>query len=201
MKNVLAALLALCATVTYLKGAPDSTDVVPTGVYRLRLTAAGGIQRSFFAEPRTQFESGRTSNGASIVVRALWQPEHLLSVGLVSGFTTIASDRLDTPMGEDRVELTLSAIPMQLAFAMRFAGFEVGTGIGGYLLISTASVQNEVATASSQFEIGVSAWLGYTAQLTDQLGIGAELCLHNLSYRRITGIAPQVRLRYDLFTY
>lgn len=201
MISTLRVILLLCTSAVFLKGAPDTTEAVPTGAYRLRLTVAGGFQRSFFAQPRTQFDSGRSSDGASLVVRALWQPEHLLSVGLVSGFTTIARDRLDNPVGDGRVDLTLSAIPLQMAFAMRLAGFEVGTGIGGYLLISTAAVRAETTSASSQFEIGVSAWLGYTVQVTDRLGVGGEVCVHNLSYRRVTSLAPQVRLRYDLFTY
>lgn len=201
MTSALCLFLLLCTSAVCLKGASDTTQAVPTGVYRLRMTAAGGLQRSFFAQPRTQFDGGRTADGASLVIRALWQPEHLLSVGLVSGFTTISRDRLDNPLGDGRVELTLSAIPLQMAFAMRFAGFEVGTGVGGFLLISTAAVRAETTTASSQFEIGVSAWLGYTVQLTDRLGVGGEVCLHNLSYRRVTSVAPQLRLRYDLFTY
>lgn len=171
-----------------------------TGIYRLRLSVSGGYQRSYFREQRAPGVEGLQSNGSSFLARGLWHPNHLLSVGLVSGLVTLARDEV---ADDDRqpVSLSLTGIPVHLAFAMQTRGFQIGAGVGGYQLVSSTSVGGLDKSIGTQFELGVHAWLAYTLMLTERLGIGAEVSTHTLSYRGITSIAPHLRVEYVLVTY
>lgn len=171
-----------------------------TGIYRLRLSVSGGFQRSYFREQRAPGIESTQSNGASFLVRGLWHPNHLLSLGLVSGYVTFAQDRT-TAEGGQPIELALTGIPMHIAFAMETKGFQLGAGVGGYQLVSSTSINGRDKTIGTQFELGVHAWLAYTLMLSERLGIGAEVSTHTLSYRGITSIAPHLRVEYVLVTY
>jgi len=193
MRILVSAVMVVVAWSTGL--AQDST-----GLYRLRLSVSGGVQRSYFREQRAPGIESTQSNGASFLARGLWHPNHLLSVGLVSGYVTFAQDRT-TAEGGQPVELALTGIPLHIAFAMQTYGFQVGAGVGGYQLVSSTSINGRDKTVGSQFELGVHAWLAYTLMLSDRLGLGAEVSTHTLSYRGITSIAPHLRLEYVLVTY
>lgn len=170
------------------------------GIYRLRLSVSGGYQRSYFREQRAPGVEGLQSNGSSFLARGLWHPNHLLSVGLVSGLVTLSRDEIIDENGNP-VALALTGIPLHLAFAMQTRGLQIGAGVGGYQLVSSTTVGERDKSIGTQFELGVHAWLGYTLMLGERLGIGAEVSTHTLSYRGITSIAPHLRVEYVLVTY
>jgi hypothetical protein len=169
-------------------------------VYRLRLSLNGGYQSSYFRTPRAPGIEALQSNGSSFIARAMWHPEHMLSAGIATGVVTFAQDNIVDDQGSN-LKLALTGIPMHIAFAMQTYGFEVGAGVGGYYLISTAQTNGVDRSTSSQFELGVHAWVGYTVMLWSRLGLGVELSTHTLSYRGVTSIAPHLRLEYVLVTY
>ncbi len=171
-----------------------------SAVYRIRLSLNGGYQSSYFRAPRAPGIESLQSNGSSFIARAMWHPEHLLSAGVATGVVTFAQDNIVDDQGGS-LNLALTGIPMHIAFAMQTYGFEIGAGVGGYYLISTAQSNGADRSTSSQFELGVHAWVGYTLMLWSRLGIGAELSTHTLSYRGVSSLAPHIRLQYVLSAY
>lgn len=181
---------------------PDTTHPGPP--YRLEVYVSGGPQISWFRERRTPFSLETGAGGTNLMGRVMWHPDHLLSVGLLSGWTSFSTEQLNVSNveGEPRtLEAHLTAIPMQIAFGMQKWGVEIGVGIGAYWLFSDIGRENGVRATSSQIESGVSAQLAYTLMITDRFGIGPEVNVHALSYRGIVSASGQLRLRYDLLTY
>lgn len=194
-------LFVVCLGAAAARGAAVPADTVPPpSPYRLEIHVAGGIQWAQFRDQRTPLSPNDVQRGGAGIARVMWHPDHLLSAGVMTGFVTLARETI-TPQSGVPLDLALSAIPVQLSFAMQKFGVEIGVGIGGYQLISSAGSQGNRSIASSQFEIGVSAYAGVSLSITDRFAIGPEVMLHTLSYRGITAYAAHLHLRYDLFTY
>lgn len=182
----------------------QDTAQVNKANYRLELYASGGPQMSWFRDRRTPFSANTGAAGTNLMMRMMWHPDHILSVGLLSGWTSISTERLyvsNTNGQEQILDAHLSAIPMQIDFGIQKWGFELGVGIGAYWLFSDLGREGGVLSTSSQIESGVSALFAYTFMLTDDFGIGPELNVHALSYRGITSASALLRIRYDLHKY
>lgn len=198
------ALFMLLAVAPLMEMKAQQDTVHPGPPYRLELYVSGGPQISWFRERRTPISVETGAAGTNLMARAMWHPDHLLSVGLLSGWTSFSTEQLQLTNAEGElrtVDAHLTAIPMQIAFGMQKGGVEIGVGIGAYWLFSDVGRTDGVRATSSQIESGVSAMLAYTYMFTDRLGIGPEVNVHALSYRGITAASGQIRVRYDLFTY
>lgn len=208
MRYLCSLIVVLAAAVSLHAQQTDSTHGVdttlPPNVYCLKLFVSGGMQFTVFKEPTTAVGNRRSFAMPTFNVRAMWKPEHLLSVGLMSGYTTLARETLtaqDIPQLQGDLHLELDAIPMMMVFAMQQYGVELSVGIGAYYLTSTSTGSRLGDTRSTDFTLGVSLLAGYTYKFSDRFGLGVEAGLHNLSSRGIFGIAPALRLEYDFYTY
>jgi hypothetical protein len=110
----------------------------------------------------------------SFVGRFMWEPEHILSVGIESGYY-----RLYTISGSDSLHAKIanSAIPIQLVISMKFLkSFYFNFSMGQSKLINKVT-----ADVSGNFD--ASAWsladftgtLGYQYHLPSRISFGAEL--------------------------
>lgn len=172
-------------------------------VFRIRTTISGSVQLTRYSVEPTPQSTSRSFPGSAFVGRVLWLPDHLLAVGLQSGYMLFSREQLSAPedLGIGQVEAALGAIPIQLALTMSPAPFEIGVGIGVYYLQSLWKVKGENQLTSSDFEYGVSGWIGYELALSQRLAIGPELSFHALSNRGIVSVAGGVRVRFDAYRY
>jgi len=125
---------------------------------------------------------GLNLTGFGGTVRAMWHPEHLLSVGIETGYQHIYSLQTDvTPFGfgKENAEVSMESVPVMAVLSMRIFPrslpyFELKYATGIYLLISRGSgFGNKMA--STQFSIGVVAAATYLVPVTGTLSLGGEL--------------------------
>jgi hypothetical protein len=176
-------------------------------IYRVETYGSGGY--AFRLNPPV-VPQGLTYNdgGFGGIFRAMWRPEHLLSVGLEIGYLHVA-DVLTTPPpgplpgGGPFISgsITLSATPIFLVFAMQKYGIDIGAGIGLYSLSVSGNQASGIPVESDGNEIGYMFLVGYTLPITRRLGVGAEVQLLEFTDRPIGLLVPQIRVRWILLEY
>lgn len=171
--------------------------------YRVELVGSVLAQATSFDVAPTSLSATDRFTGSSLMGRAIWRPNHYLGVGLQTGYTTFSAEEFGDQLPSTVAEAyaSLRAIPVHIVLSMRAYGFEVGTGIGVYLLESVWRVNGEQRVNSTAGELGVSSWVGYDFPLLDKLSIGPEVHLHVLSGRGITALGAGFRMRYDILRY
>lgn len=201
MEAFLAALLIVCA--------PQDTanimrrDSSLRSYYRVEATVVGAIQATRYENRPTLVSAGQVFQGTSFGGRLMWHPDHLLSVGLSSGFVTFSRERLkvdDFNGVPQDIVVDLTGIPVQVVVAMQPGHFQFGIGLGMYFLTSHTSV-NGGKFSSSDYTYGATTWLAYDYPLTSALTVGPEIGLHVLSNTGLSSAMVGVRLKLDLLTY
>ncbi len=134
----------------------------------------------------------------------MWEPEHLLRVGIESGYLqlySLDSKVYDTIFGSSDVFLTLHGVPIILLSATEILPkFEVIAGIGGIILISEVeSFGNNVRSVSwsSAYEFGVS----YLTPVAKKLKMGGELKSFYISSTDNFQVSLQLKFKFDFYSY
>lgn len=179
----------------------QQTDGFKLGAFRVETElCAGPLYSNFLKHP---YAPGESDNALGMITfaRVLWHPDHLLGVGLLSGYILFVSDshwRVDSNSSTE-VSGRLTAIPLMIDVSMQKGHFDVGAGLGGYIL---STVLTDSATSrSSKFELGILAHASYHMPIGGGWYLGPELVINFLSYRGIASVAPQLELKYDLIAY
>lgn len=106
-------------------------------------------------------------------VRLMWHPDHLIKLGLETGYMTFVSYTLEDSLG-NRGKVQLDAIPVLIEWTMALTRrFNVFAGSGVYFLKS--SVDYAGKSSSSKLSIGWMAAASYIQPLGKNTGLGAEL--------------------------
>jgi hypothetical protein len=104
--------------------------------------------------------------------RLVWHPDHLLSVGLESGFMTFYSYKLKDSAGKTG-SVALDAIPMLIVWSMPVKKhFNILVGSGLYILKTALNYQGK--TYSNKLTTGWMAGLSYIHPIKKNLGLGTE---------------------------
>ncbi|MDZ4745460.1 MAG: hypothetical protein SGJ05_05605 [bacterium] len=202
IESILAALLIVSAS-------PDTTTIMRSDsslrhAYRVEATIGGLIQATRYPDKPTQLSNSNVFPGTTFFGRLMWHPDHLLSVGVYSGFVTFSREKVTAPdengVRQD-ITLDLTGIPAQVVFAMQPGNFQFGLGLGVYFLTSHTTVNNAERFSSSDYEYGVSSWLAYDFRLHDAITLGPEIGLHVLSNMGVTCAMVGVRFKVDMLTY
>ena len=169
-------------------------------LYSVSLNIGFGFTRYVTLLPQL----GLDKNSFNVTGRIMWRPEHLLSVGIESGYVPLFklnADNYQSVFGSTDVELSLTAIPIFLIFGMElFENLEIYAGVGGASLNSTADYfDNKVVSASwtNAYELAAS----YSYQVKDNLKLGGEFKWYNLSKVEDSTLILQIAIMYDLFSY
>lgn len=185
----------------------DSTaaadSVLGRGDYHIELMLIGGVGATLYKEPPSVVNDQTTFRGWNVNARLMWHPDHLLGMGLMSGYQVFSRETVEAgsiPDVNEDVTLELSSIPIHVAFEMRPLHIRFGAGIGVYILMSDL-IESSGKTQSSDLAYGGSAWLGYEFDITDHLHIGPDLVLQVLSDRGISNLSAMLVLRYDVLSY
>ena len=202
MKTVSIILFFLPSAISWAQTRIDTT-------YQVELTATASPMISVFRNPSVPGTDHKTSLGYGIFVRGMWHPGRLLSVGFMTGYLLIDQDEL--PINRSLAsQLTtenlnysarLTAIPMQLAISMQKHDFEIGMGIGPYIMLSTIEGGNTASAHGRRLELGMTFFSSYFFSLNDNIKIGPELRVLYLRYRGILSLMPSCSFRIDAVRY
>ncbi len=124
-----------------------------------------------------EYEGARSNHPFVFTFEAMWHPEHILSVGISSGYLplySLKSKFYDTVYGDTKAELSLNSIPIIAVFSMEpIENFELFAGLGGFVLLSdVTSFDNEVSSTSwsNAYLVGCS----YRYPVYPDFKLGAE---------------------------
>jgi len=179
------------------------TATATDSLYRLELHVIGGFGGTKYTEPPSIFSEREVFFGYNVNARLMWHPDHLLSVGVMSGYQVFSREgfQAEEHDGLDQdLSLELSSVPIHLAFEVRPLNIRFGAGIGVYLLLSQLR-EGDLITHSWDVAYGGSAWIGYAIEPMPRLRIGPDLVLQVLSDRGIANLSAMITLQYDLIVY
>ena len=168
-----------------------------------KVNAIVGLGYSYFITSLTDLD-GLNPHSFNATAKIMWQPEHLLRVGIESGYLSFYSYKqsgFTSEYGTTDVKSSLSAIPIILVFAMElFDRFDVASGGGVYFLFSEIDSYNN-KVSSSVFSNGYYASLSYFLSLNRDLSIGGELKYYYISKIEDADIALQFIFKYNFLEY
>jgi len=200
------ACILLCAQSTcYAQaviGPHDQRDIdsaKKSGEYALVAYVGGGV--SFFAG-NTGTPEGLTATKSLVspaaTFRIMWQPDHLLRVGLESGWTRFYSYKVVDNNVKGKVHV--QAVPIILVFSMPlFQRFNIYAGPGSYIV--TSSLNYETQTTSSTFGLGWMAAVAYEYPLNNKLALVSEFKWLNCWETKDQSLTLQIHLRWKFLTW
>jgi len=178
-------------------GAQTATEPI----YHFNLYLGVGPQKYF---NDMDYDNLNDDRPAVFTARLMWQPEHILRIGLESGYLPLyylETKFYDTVYGDTDAELSLNSVPIIAVFAMEvYDNFEIFGGIGGFILISrVSSFGNTVGSTSwsNAYELGMN----YLYPVSEKLKIGGELKSYYILRLENFDLVFNVMFRYTLFSY
>jgi len=143
-------------------------------------------------------------NGFSGTVRLMWEPEHLLSIGIESGYLELydISTQLtfqDTLTFAGSSELT--AVPIITVFSMElFENFKLSIGSGIFLLTSKVDALGNLVN-STQISTGVLGSASYYYPISHTISLGGEIKYYFINKIEDGDLTLQFSLQYRFITY
>jgi hypothetical protein len=135
--------------------------------------------------------------GFSGTVRLMWHPDHLLRVGVESGWTRFFSY---TIRGTLPGSLSLSGIPVLLVFSMPVSErINLFAGAGGYFVSSTLNYETTVRV--NEFSQGWMLAASYVVPLSSTMGIAGEVKWYNASQFEDGAITIQAQLVWKTLSW
>ena len=168
--------------------------------FRVRVTALAGIMATLYDQPTTTQSTTTQYLGNALAGRVVWHPNHLLAVGLQSGFVFFSSDDL-VINGVESGRAGLAAVPLQAVITMSSRHVEFGIGLGMYQLQSIWRLQGIQRAESSDLEYGINPWIGYEFEIADNISIGPELGAHIVSNRGMKALYVGLKVTGDVLRY
>jgi hypothetical protein len=136
--------------------------------------------------------------------RVMWEPEHLMRIGLESGFIHLyylETKVYDTMFGSTNAMINMSSIPIMAVFTMEIVNnLEIIGGVGGFIIISEVSSFDNYTLSTSwsnAYELG----LAYLHPINDKLKIGAEIKSYYISHLQNYDATIQFSVKYSIFSY
>jgi hypothetical protein len=133
----------------------------------------GGIGPNYYFNNLVIGKSLVNSFNYSFTGRFMWEPGHLLSLGIESGYYRLYT--LNTP-DSIQAHIVNSAIPIQLVLSMKFLKtFYVNFSMGQSILLNKVNSPTYGNFDASNWSLGdFGGTIGYRHQLTERLSIAAE---------------------------
>jgi len=142
--------------------------------YSLTTEIGLGYSRYF----TTMDYSDLNKSGFSGTLRIMWNPEHLLSIGLETGYQYLYSidvKNIQTEFGPSDFSASMVSVPIFIAIAMKLTpNIKLIGGSGTYLLFNNGNLFGD-KLKSSQISIGAYAGIIYLYPLSNRISIGGEL--------------------------
>ena len=134
----------------------------------------GGIGPNYYFNNLVIGKSLVNSFNYSFSGRFMWEPGHLLSLGIESGYYRLYT--LNTP-DSTQAHIANSAIPIQLVLSMKFLkAFYVNFSMGQSILLNKVKSQTYGNFDASTWSLAdLAGTIGYRQRLTERISIGAEI--------------------------
>jgi hypothetical protein len=147
---------------------------------------------------------GLNQNGYDGIIRLMWQPEHMLRVGLESGYHhlyTFEVNQVSTEFGVTDARSSLTAIPILfVAAAEVLPSIELLGGMGTTIL-HTYFDSYGYETNSSQLSTSYFIAGRYEYPLNESLAIGGELNYYRINKIEDAALSLRFMLSYRLLSW
>lgn len=193
MKRILFVVLLLSIIVSAQEEA-DSNE------YKISSEVGGGYSRFFSSISMDNFNK----NGYTTSLRFLWQPEHLLAVGVESGYYHLYSYRkggVESEFGKSDVKISMVSLPVLLMFRMRIhENVHLYAGSGILVLYNQGEMFGDKFN-SSEISIADHVGASYSWMVSSQLRVGAEFKYTYIFKLEDAYVSMQLFAAYNLFSY
>lgn len=168
--------------------------------YSLTAEIGAGYSRYF----TTMDYSDLNKNGFSGAVRVMWNPEHLLSIGLETGYQYLYSINIsnyETEFGTTQYSASMYTIPIFAIFSMKVTpNIRINAGTGMYLLYNSGELFGD-KLQSNQLSIGARMGVSYTYPINNSVSVGGELLYSYFSKIQDQTLALQLLFVYKFLEY
>jgi len=175
---------------------PQTSDTT----YSLTTEIGVGYSRYF----TTMDYSELNKNGFSGTVKVMWNPEHLLSLGLETGYQYLYSINItnyETEYGSSDLSASMYTIPVFIVIAMKITpNIKLSAGTGMYMLYNSGEIFNN-SLKSNQLSIGAHIGASYTYPINNSVSIGGELLYSYFSKLQDQTVALQLLFVYDFLRW
>ena len=147
---------------------------VRRGDYSLVAYVSGGVGYYPSYAGKLAYLQPKISNVNPVsTVRIMWHPDHLVKVGLETGYLTFLSYTLKDSLGK-KGKVVLNATPLLVEWTMALTKrFNVFAGSGVYFLTTRLNYAGKAT--SKKLSVGWMAAASYIQPLSKNTGLGAEI--------------------------
>jgi hypothetical protein len=142
--------------------------------------------------------------GFSGTIRLMWEPEHLLSIGMESGYLQLYDFNSQRSFENDttiNVSSELTAVPILFVFSMElFENLKLSVGSGMFILTSKVDALNNPVN-SDQISTGVLGAVSYLWPLSHSISLGGEVKYYLINKIEDGDINLQLSFQYKLLVY
>jgi hypothetical protein len=147
---------------------------------------------------------GLNKNGYNFKLRLMWQPEHMLRVGLESGYDHLYSAKasnLNTDFGPTDARASLTAIPILFVVGMEILPhIELLGGIGSTIMNSYFEAYG-VEAKSSQLSTSYFVAGRYEHPINESFAVGGEINFYHISKIEDSTLSLQFILTYRILSW
>jgi hypothetical protein len=149
-------------------------------------------------------DSDLNKNGFSGTIRLMWEPEHLLSIGIESGYLQLYDFNSQRSLGEGttiNVSSELTAVPILSVFSMEIIeNFKISVGSGMFLLTSKVDALGNPVN-SNQVSTGVLGSGSYYFPLSHTISLGGEIKYYLINKIEDGDLSFQLSFLYKFLVY
>jgi hypothetical protein len=142
-------------------------------------------------------------NGFSGTIRLMWEPEHLLSIGIESGYLQLYNFNTQSWVEGETFDISseLSAVPILTVFSTEIIeNLKLSYGSGIFILTSKVDAFNNPVN-SNQVSTGILAAGSYLFPVSHNISLGGEIKYYFINKIEDGDLSFQISLQYKLFTY
>jgi len=143
-------------------------------------------------------------NGFSGTIRLMWEPEHLLSIGLESGFVRLYNFNTQTSIGDGNtytVKSELNAVPILSVFSMKIINnLKLSIGSGIFIITSKVDALDNPVN-SEQLSTGILIGGSYLFPVSPVISLGGEIKYYLINKIEDGGLNFQISLQYKFISY
>ena len=143
-------------------------------------------------------------SGFSGTIIIMWEPEHLLSIGIESGYLqlyNLDNQQVGEPPNTFGITSSLNAVPIIAVFSMKIIdNFKLSGGSGMFILYSRVDAINN-PVISSQLSTGSYIAANYLHPLSDLIALGGEIKFYYINKIEDGELTLQISLQYKFLSY
>ena len=195
MPNHKLILLFICVMAATGSQAQDKefTSMPTRGEYALVLYVSGGVGHyPAFTGDLAYLRPNISNINPVSNVRIMWHPDHLIKLGIETGYLTFLSYTLEDSAG-NKGKVQVNAVPLLVEWSMSLTKrFNLFAGSGVYFMNTRLDYQGK--TSSKKLSIGWTAAASYIIPLSEDVGLGTELKWLDAAESRDGTITLQLQL-------